>query len=132
MKEFYQQQTEIYCTCEVCLVLANHTCASCRKKTWVMKEIMQQYCMQDVVVLGECCRRYREQLLEMEEQQEGSTSMDWNPRNIDPFQFLTVPQLALNILVSGYEVSPFLNLKSKLRLGQCPQAIDWLEQIMRE
>ncbi len=132
MKEFYQQQTEIYCTCEVCLVLTNHTCASCRKKTWVMKEIMQQYCMQDVVVLGECCRRYREQLLEMEEQQEGSTSMDWNPRNIDPFQFLTVPQLALNILVSGYEVSPFLNLKSKLRLGQCPQAIDWLEQIMRE
>ena len=133
LKEFYQQQTEIYCTCDPCLVLENHTCASCRKKTWVMKEIMQQYCMQDVVVLGECCRKYREQLLEMEEEQEGNnTFRDWNARNIDPFQFLTVPQLALNILVSGYDTSPFLNLKSKLRLGQCPQAIDWLEQIMRE
>ena len=129
MKQFYQEQCEIYCTCTTCFALPNHTCLSCHKKTWVMKEIMEQYCMQDVIVLAQCCAKYREQLLEMREQDREQQT--WNPINIDPFQYLTVPQLALNILISGYEESPFFNLKSKVRLGQCPEAIDWLERIMK-
>jgi hypothetical protein len=124
MKEFHTQQSLIYCTCP-----GDH-CVGCGKKPWVMKEEMQYYCMQDVIVLGNCCAIYREQLLEMRE--ERTEEGVWNPINIDPFQYLTVPQLALNILISGYDESPFTCLKSKTRLGQCPQAIHWLEQIMKE
>jgi hypothetical protein len=130
MKQFFSEQCLIYCTCDHKPLFLNRKCTACGKKTWLMKEVMQHYCMQDVIVLGNCCAKYREELLEMENEDE--TGVGWKPVTIDPFQYLTVPQLALNILIQGYEVSPFTNMKSKIRLGQCLEAIDWLEIIMKK
>jgi len=131
MKIFFQEQCVLYCTCEISQP-RNGVCTQCLKQTWKMREVMQRYCMQDVIVLGNCCAKYREQLLEMREERNEEEKEVWNPVNIDPFQYLTVPQLALNILISGYEQSPFTCLKSKTRLGQCPQAIQWLEMLMEK
>lgn len=131
LKEFYREQTLLYCTCERSFPSSFHVCTQCRKRTWVMKEVIQHYCMQDVIVLGACCAKYREQLLEIQDdQQEGQV---WLPTNIDPFQYLTVPQLALNILISGYqEGSPFMCMKGKLRTGQTLISILWMEMLMEK
>jgi hypothetical protein len=74
LRLFHQEQSLIYCTCEESVVGENHVCRTCGKQTWQMKEIMEHYCMQDVIVLGNCCAKYREQLLEMKEEGHSATS----------------------------------------------------------
>jgi hypothetical protein len=98
-----------------------------------MKNEMYYYCKRDVEVLGEACATYRNQLLQLAEEEiihEGGGGQ-WIPSNIEPFDFMTVPQLALQILLNGFEEPIFRNSMDKVRKGQTPQGLVWMEEVMR-
>ena len=118
-KEFYREMEEEYCTCDDGM----HTC---NKKLWNMREQLETYCMMDVVVLAEGCRHYRNQMMQMCIENQALDQV-WKPPVIDPFQFLTGPQISLHLLLSGYQgESVFKSNVSKERMGQSVDAMLWV------
>lgn len=135
MQDFYEEQADIYCVCEEEVQYGNHEthCATCEKKLWIMKDQMYHYCKLDVDVLGEACARYRDQLLALaDESAPLGLDIPWNPSNIEPYDFMTVPQLAMQILLQGYVAPIFRNSMDKKRIGQTQQGLIWMESIQRE
>jgi hypothetical protein len=118
---FYQEQSLIYCTCE-------HSC-TCLKIKWDFKEQITSYCWLDVDVLAEACQRYRDNALEF------GSEIDicgWKSKGIDPFQYLTIPQLAINLLLGGMAPGSNLTITPiKFRAERVPNAIAWMEKLMQ-
>lgn len=134
MKEFFEGQKEIYCTCPLEKEVDPQAivCPDCRKKLWILKEEMYFYCKRDVDVLAEACARYRDQLKMLAgDEVYLETDLPWNPTNVEPFDFMTVPQLALQILLKGFGAPIFRNMMDKRRQGQHPEALIWLEEIQQ-
>jgi len=122
-REWYFEQSVIYCTCDgSCL---------CDRKKWDFQEEIIRYCWLDVDVLAEACMKYRNNALEFgvsEEYNEG-----WVSKGIDPFQYLTIPQLALNLLLGGAPEEERVSITlPKTRTGRVPLAIAWMERYYSE
>jgi hypothetical protein len=115
-KEWYVSQQEIYCTCDfIC---------TCTKQKWRFKEELLKYCRIDVVVLAEACARYRNWTLSFAENVEG-----WNASPIDPFEYLTIPQVAMNVMLAGLPEEENITITPwKNRRDRVPLAIAWMER----
>ena len=122
-REWYFEQSVIYCTC--------HESCVCDRKKWDFQEEIIRYCWLDVDVLAEACMKYRNNALEFgvsEEYNEG-----WVSKGIDPFQYLTIPQLALNLLLGGAPEEERVSITlPKTRTGRVPLAIAWMERYYSE
>jgi hypothetical protein len=118
---FYQEQSLIYCTCE--------TSCTCMKLKWNFKQQITSYCWLDVDVLAEACQRYRDNALQFGSEIE---ICGWKSKGIDPFQYLTIPQLAINLLLGGMPVGSNLTITPiKYRAERVPNAIAWMENLMQ-
>ena len=115
---FHHEQQQLFCTCEgICV---------CDKGKWSFREQITLYCWLDVDVLAEAVSRYRDNALSfgMEEDICG-----WKSKGIDPFQYLTIPQLAINLLLGGLPAGSNLTITPiKERSERVPQAIAWMER----
>ena len=116
---WYEEQTALYCTCASGCI--------CTKKKWDFQEEILKYCWLDVDVLAEACVKYRDNALEFgvgEESNEG-----WVSKGIDPFQYLTIPQLALNLLLAGSPEEERISITlPKIRRERVSLAIAWMER----
>ena len=97
LKEWYTEQSNKYCTCD-------ETC-HCDKLKWNCFQFLKDYCWLDVHVLANACQKYRSLLLNVE-----PTGGLWNPTPIDPFQYLTQSQLAMQIFLSGFQTFPSIGI----------------------
>lgn len=131
LKEFYDTLLQEYCNCEYDENYVQHLglCLHCYKPCWDFQENLKKYCMLDVVVLAEACKMYRDKLLDFVAE-EGD--FNWIASSIDPFLYMTLPQLGLQMLLNGFKEPLFHNAISKERLGQTVEGLFWLEQIMKE
>jgi hypothetical protein len=129
---WYQEQTLVYCTCDT------PEC-SCGKKRWVFQDELKKYCLLDVVVLAEVVKAYRNKVLSFETVHDESfpdASIPWSIPKIDPFQFMTLPQITMQTLVHGmspqsYENYGFHGITSyfnSYRSSRCPEALLWLKK----
>lgn len=133
LKEFetwYREEASVtYCTC-----YGAPSC-SCGKVPWVFKDELIKYCRLDVIVLCEIIRLYREETMNLEQVQESDDStIPWGPPPLDPFNYMTLPQLTINTLSNGFrypEIHTIQTLNQRYRGGQSPQAILWMEQLAR-
>lgn len=132
LRQFYQDQCLLYCHChESNRNDTNNRCLNCQKSLWNMRDQLIYYCQKDVIVLADACAKYRDQLLQLNSIEEDTTSEGWKPSNIDPYDFLTVPQLALQILLSGFPNPIFHINLDKRRRGQTMESLYWLEFLRR-
>ena len=113
-------QQAIYCTCEGECV--------CDKQKWDFQEEIIKYCRLDVNVLAEACARYRNWTLSFSESIEG-----WTACPIDPFQYLTIPQVAMGVLLAGLPEEENITITPwKDRRDRVPGAIAWMERVKKE
>lgn len=119
-RQWYATQCEVYCTCEV-----NCTCA---KKKWNFQEEITKYCWLDVDVLAEASSRYRDWAMAFGE---GEDSVEgWSAKPVDPFQYLTIPQLAMTTLMAGLPEEENVTITPyKVRTDRVPLAIAWMERM---
>jgi hypothetical protein len=134
LKEFYTQQCLRFCDCPGTLDPKDGTfCLQCGKELWVMEQEMYYYCKRDVDVLAEACATYRNQLLELgNESNDEVMDTPWEASSVEPFDFMTVPQLALQILLKGFAEPIFRNSMDKIRKGQTLQGLVWIQTLMNE
>lgn len=125
-RQFYAEQCNIYCHCGLGAV------CSCTLEKWNFKDQLLKYCWLDVDVLAEACAKYRNNALDFGDKEIAATENEWVSNGIDPFQYLTIPQLAINLLLNGMPENNNLTITpSKLRKERVPLAIPWMEQYMR-
>ncbi len=119
-KQWYATQQLEYCGCEsvVCL---------CGKKKWDFQIEIQRYCWLDVDVLAEACVKYRDNAMQFGVEEESNEG--WVSKGIDPFQYLTIPQLALNLLLAGSPDEEQIAITvPKNRRDRCQLAIAWMKR----
>lgn len=122
-KEWYHTQEEIYCTCkEVCI---------CAKQKWSFQEVIQEYCWMDVAVLAECAKRYRDWMVNLgKDEDEVKETNEWVPTGVDPFQYLTAPQVCQIIQVAGLpEDYKAVTTRWRIRVERVKLAIPWMERM---
>lgn len=122
-EQWYTSQQEVYCTCvESCV---------CDKQKWNFKAEILKYCWLDVDVLAEACRKYRDNAMAFGVDEE--TNEGWVSKGIDPFQYLTIPQLALNLLLAGSPIEEQITITlTKTRRDRSIKAIAWMERVAAE
>lgn len=119
--EWYAEQVELYCTCVGECV--------CDKGKWSFREEITRYCWLDVDVLAEAVVKYRDNALSF-----GADDIDgvgWQSKGIDPFQYVTIPQMAVNLLLSGLPPEQNITITTpKTRTERHPLAIAWMERLI--
>ena len=124
---FYAEQCEIYCHCGLGAV------CTCDLKKWNFREELLKYCWLDVDVLAEACAKYRNNALDFGDKEEAVGENEWVSNGIDPFQYLTIPQIAVNLLLNGMPEDANLTITPpKQRKERFPLAVPWMERYMRE
>jgi hypothetical protein len=124
---FYTEQCEIYCHCGIGVPCA------CDLAKWNFKAELIKYCWLDVDVLAEACAKYRNNALDFGDKDAAVDENDWVSNGIDPFQYLTIPQLAVNLLLNGMPENSNLTITpTKLRRERFPLAVPWMERYMRD
>ena len=130
---WFRTQQEIYCTC------VNNVC-TCEKQKWNFQEELKKYCLLDVIVLAEVVKAYRDKVLSFTtvvDEQYPDASIPWNIPRIDPYQFMTLPQITMQTLVHGFHpLESFFNYGFKGvvsyfsadRASRCPEALLWLKR----
>jgi hypothetical protein len=132
-REWYQTQCEEYCTCPF-----RADCV-CTKKKWNFQEEMKKYCLLDVIVLAEVVKAYRNKVMSFEpviSEQYPDSSVAWKIPKLDPFQFMTLPQITMQTLVhgmqpesyDGYGFSGVTSFFQPHRPSRCPEAILWMRR----
>ena len=122
-KEFYDEQCKIFCVCsDVC---------TCARPKWHFYDELVKYCWLDVDVLAEACAKYRNNALDFGVAvKEAVEEKEWVSQGIDPFQYLTIPQLAVNLLLNGMPEGTNLTITPmKTRRERNPLAIPWMERM---
>jgi hypothetical protein len=121
--EWYETQTAIYCTCE-------EGC-TCTKRKWDFQEIITEYCLMDVAVLAECAKRYRDWMVNLgKEEDEIAEENEWVPTGVDPFQYLTAPQVCQIIQLAGLpEEYRAVTTRWRIRAERIKGAIPWMERM---
>ena len=120
--EWFREQETIYCTCdEMC---------TCTKKKWSFQEEIIKYCWLDVDVLAEAAANYRNWLITLGEGEDAVEG--WTAKALDPFQYLTIPQLAMTVLMAGLPEEENVTITPyKQRRERVPLAIAWMERMQR-
>lgn len=132
-RTWYASQCEEYCTCPF-----RGECV-CTKKKWDFQEEMKRYCLMDVVVLAEVVKAYRNKVMSfeaVESEEFPDSSVAWKIPKMDPFQFMTLPQITMQTLVHGmtphsYDGYGFTGVTSFFqphRPSRCPEALLWLRR----
>jgi hypothetical protein len=122
-REWYAQQSLVYCTCD-------GEC-SCMRKKWDFQEEITRYCWLDVDVLAEASSRYRDWAMAFGEGED--TVEGWSAKPVDPFQYLTIPQLAMTTLMGGLPEEENITITPyKMRTDRVPLAIAWMERMQRQ
>lgn len=126
--EWYHTQEEIYCTCD--------SQCHCDKIKWSFQYEIKKYCLQDVIVLSEIAKKYRYQCMNFDtevEQNEEFNLVKWKAPLLDPFQFMTLPQITMQTLIQGfqshtigYHFPGITSFNLRGRGGRCWEAILWL------
>jgi len=122
-REWYAEQSEVFCTCEgIC---------SCSKRKWNFREQILLYCWLDVDVLAEAVQKYRDNALSFGVGQDDESN--WVSKGIDPFQYVTIPQMAVNLLLGGLPATENITITPpKRRVDRHPLAIAWMERLNNE
>lgn len=123
--EWYYQQLQLYCSCE-------ENC-SCGKILWDFQTEIKKYCLQDVIVLAEVVKAFREECMNFQsvfDEQYPDSTVAWNAPKLDPLQFMTLPQITIQTLVQGFS-DPSVGIVAynfKYRPGHCWQSLYWILQ----
>lgn len=119
-EQWYRDQELVYCTCDdVCV---------CTKKKWDFQEEIIKYCWMDVDVLAEAAKRYRDWLTHLGEDEDPIEG--WEAKPLDPFEYLTIPQIAMTILMGGLPEEENVTITPyKIRQDRVKGAVSWMEHI---
>lgn len=133
-EEWYEQQSLVYCVCDgVC---------ECTKMKWNFQTEIQKYCLQDVIVLAEIVRHYRNECMNFEtDDSQGSypdSRIVWKAPKLDPLQFMTLPQITMQTLIHGftddypeeYKFDGITTFHLNRRGGRSNKAIIWIQRQM--
>ena len=117
--EWHTSQCEVFCDCVgMC---------TCTKQKWCFQTELIKYCRLDVNVLAEACARYRNWTMDFSETIEG-----WTACPIDPFEYLTIPQVAMGVLLAGLPEEENIAITPwKDRRDRVTDAIAWMERISK-
>jgi ribosomal protein L44E len=131
--EWYNSQKMIYCSC------VDNIC-SCDKQKWNFQDELKKYCLLDVIVLAEVVKAYRDKVLSFTtvlDEEYPDATVPWNIPRIDPFQFMTLPQITMQTLVHGFDKSKsfdgygfrgVVSYFSADRASRCSDALLWLKR----
>lgn len=129
---FYAELCEKYCTC-------HETPHSCDKPLWDLQQQMIYYCMLDVKLLAQCIVRFRSKVMELVSS--NCVWEHWKPVMVDPYWFVTTPQLCQAVLLLGFEKKHHLSglragdycdivsVEKKKRIGQTIESLCWLNSL---
>jgi len=119
IKEWYQQQTQIFCTCY------QQPC-SCGKQPWNLQQQLLEYCWLDVNVLAEIVKKFRDAHLNFSSIP--SDTNTWTPTSIDPFNYSTQSQVAMKFFLSGKQQGTTATISTiKHRSNFSKISISWFE-----
>lgn len=130
-RTWFQSQEAVYCTCE-------GEC-QCLKEKWNFQTELKKYCLLDVIVLAEVVKAYRNKVMGFETITDDlfpDATVPWSIPKIDPFQFMTLPQITMQTLIHGFEPGSFdhygfQGVSSFFypdRTSRVPEALLWLKQ----
>lgn len=132
-EEWYASQKSQFCSC----LEFHETC--CTLPKWNFQTELKKYCLLDVVVLAEIVKKYRFECMNFEndESTDQASLIPWKAPRLDPFQFMTLPQITMQTLVQGFSnelTAPYsfkgvTTFHNKKRGGQCWEAILWLNRL---
>lgn len=140
LKEWYEKECETTCSCEEFsrpFCVERETCTHCGKKAWNFQEELIKYCKMDVKVLAQVVKLYREGLLnpDIEDDNEEVPGLElwqcWRCPAIDPFQYMTMSQVAMEIFMHGFpDHKPLLLASSQYsdRDNYHPWSADWIRE----
>lgn len=129
--KWHTAQSLVYCTCaDYC---------NCNRQKWCFQTEIKKYCLLDVVVLAEVVKAYRDKVKSYQSSLNADfpdSSVGWKVPQIDPFQFMTLPQITMQTLIHGYQRDSFDNQGFKgvvsyypsYRESRCPEALLWLRR----
>ena len=72
-------------------------------KKFVLQEELAKYCLQDVEVLRQGCMSFRHMFTTLSEGVPQNPV--WNVHDVDPFQYLTISSLVINLAIGGFNES---------------------------
>eukprot|EP01040_Poterioochromonas_malhamensis_P011996 gene11996-13099_t len=134
LRVWHREESEIYCTCNHTRVSAEDlVCPLCHKQWWNMKEQLVKYCWLDVDVLSQCVEKFRLAHLEFGNEEATEEGGGWKPTPIEPFQCMTLAQLALRFFQQGHLSTNMRHALSQRRFADpfSKKAIIWLERCAR-
>ena len=134
LQTWHREESEIYCTCNhTRLSLEDLVCPTCNKRWWNMKEQLVTYCWLDVDVLSQCVKKFRLAHLEFGNEEATEEGGGWKPTPIEPFQCMTLAQLALRFFQQGHISTNQRHALSQRRFQDpfSKKAIIWLERCAR-
>lgn len=95
------------------------SCKDCGRKFWNLQEQLLYYCEKDVEVLALACQAYRDNML---------TPAGDDERGIDPFQMLTLAQVALHTFLCG-KGEEMVAMPEETRYGKHPNGVIWCQEV---
>lgn len=98
-RKWYEEQTLKYCTC-----LGE---CQCELQKWDFQFEIRKYCLQDVIVLAEIIKRFREQCMHFEPSPVEDQFLKWQVPLLDPLTFMTLPQITMQTLIHGYQETSY-------------------------
>ena len=131
IREFHNELCANYCTC------ADIHC--CEKPLWKLQEQMIYYCMIDVKLLAQCIVRFRTKVMDLA--MSNCTWEHWKPVLVDPYWYVTTPQLCQAMLLMGFrkkgrygggipsDYCDIVSVEKKKRVGQTIEALQWLNNL---
>jgi len=128
--EWWKEENLKYCHCHSTSYFLKHPptalhCSTCSLPYWNFQEHLSSYCWVDVDVLSEAICKYREASLAFKPSED--LAGGWKPEGLDPFEYLTIPQMGFQIFLNGYNpvnVLPMLHIPK--RVDRNPKALKWL------
>lgn len=122
--EWYQEQLNIYCTCD------SH--CTCQKLKWDFQKEIRKYCLLDVVVLAEIVKSFRNECMNftsVKDEQYPDSTIEWNPPCLDPLQFMTLPQITIQTLIQGFKNTCITSFNYKRRSNISWKVTAWILSI---
>lgn len=132
-KKWYEDQLLIYCHCR-------QDACECQLKKWDFQEELKKYCELDVIVLAKITKAYRDKVMGFQfvkDELYPNSSVTWQISQIDPFQFMTLPQITMQTLVHGFGGDSFVEYGfngitshgNPERASRSEKAILWLKRL---
>lgn len=137
LRKWYEKEKETVCSCVEYEIMGNN-CVRCGKQSWNFKEELKKYCLLDVRVLSECVRLYRDAMIfpaERLEQEETEWWQQWRCPSLDPFRYMTMSQVAIQLFAHGFPDDDPLVLASSQysnRDNYHPLSAHWIGQLNEE